>query len=378
MPHGALVFTTIYDTPILEAYYDNFARYGALESVDVFVIPDRKTPPGLLARIPELQRRGLRLTCPTLTEQEDFLHRLGLSPDFIPYDTDNRRNIGFLMALAAEVDFVISIDDDNYCLDTEDFFAAHAAVCQDYAGEVVSSDSGWFNICELLAFDRPGPVYPRGFPYYARHRADGVRRTPGRAAVHLNTGLWLQAPDVDGISWLVNPLWSRDFVGPSVVLDRGVWTPVNTQNTALRAAAVAAYYYIRMNYPLLGGLPIDRYGDILSGYFAQACMHHLGGALRVGTPVAAHRRHSHNHLNDALREMACLALMEDLLPWLTREARLEGNTYPDAYECLSHLLQEAVERFSGKLWNDVSRAFFHQTAYCMQTWTRVCRSLLGT
>lgn len=377
MPHGALVVTTIYDTPILEAYQDNLARHQSLESIHVFLIPDRKTPHSMLARIPELRHRGLRVTCPSLSEQEDFLRRLGLPTGFIPYDSDNRRNVGFLMALDAGVDFVISIDDDNYCLETEDFVAAHAMVCQEHQGEMVSADSGWFNLCDLLEFDRPGPVYPRGFPYYARHRDNGVRRTSGAAPIHLNAGLWLTAPDVDGISWLVNPLWSRSFQGNSVVLDRGVWTPLNTQNTALRAEALPAYYYIRMNYPLLGGLPIDRYGDILSGYFIQACAHHLGGVMRVGTPLADHRRHSHNFLTDALREMACLALMEDLLPWLTREARLEGASYADAYECLSYSLQEAVEKFSSKLWNDVTRAFFHQTAYCMRTWLGACRSLLG-
>ena len=54
----------------------------------------------------------------------------------------------------------------------------------------------------------------------------------------------------------------------------------------------------------IGGIAIDRYGDIFSGYFVQACARHLGGAIRVGTPVAEHRRNAHSYLQDATREWA--------------------------------------------------------------------------
>ena len=132
---------------------------------------------------------------------------------------------------------------------------------------------------------------------------------------------------MDALSWLVKPRLSTAFLGPSVVLSGNTCRPVNTQNTALRSEAVAAYYYLRVNYPLLGGMLIDRYGDIFCGYFSQVCMHHLGGSLRVGIPICEHRRQSHNYLNDAIHELGCIAIMEDLLPWLTKEAKLEGNSY---------------------------------------------------
>jgi hypothetical protein len=377
MLKAAIVTTTIYDNDIIEGYFKNFQKYGRLDTAEVFVIPDRKTPARVYERCQELQSQGLRVTCPTLEEQETFLYRVGLHPDDIPYNSDNRRNIGFLMALESQVDFIISIDDDNFCLE-DDFFGAHAIVCQkEVEAEVIDTSSGWYNICELLNFDHSGPVYPRGFPYFARHRQENVDIITARTAVHVNAGLWLQSPDIDGISWLVNPVSSQSHTGRSIVLGPNTWTPVNTQNTALQAEAVAAYYYIRMGYPLMGGLPIDRYGDIFAGYFLQACMHHLGGALRVGTPVVEHRRHGHDYLNDALREIACIALTEELLPWLTQEARLQGSTYREAYTSLSYLLEDAVETFHGRLWNDSTRGYFHQTAHFMRKWVRACQSLLG-
>ena len=124
----------------------------------------------------------------------------------------------------------------------------------------------------------------------------------------------------------------------------------------------------------ISGMPIDRYGDIFSGYFAQACAHHLGGYVRVGTPIAAHKRNSHNYIRDATNEWSCILVSEDLIPWL-REAHLCGGTYTEAYESLSHAIQEAVETFKGNVWTDVTRAYFHQVAYYMRLWLKACREI---
>ena len=67
------------------------------------------------------------------------------------------------------------------------------------------------------------------------------------------------------------------------------WTPVNTQNTALHRDAIPAYYYVRMGFPVKG-MVIDRFGDIWSDYFLQRCAQQAGEVVRVGPPVADHRR----------------------------------------------------------------------------------------
>jgi hypothetical protein len=40
------------------------------------------------------------------------------------------------------------------------------------------------------------------------------------------------------------------------------------------------------------GIPIDRDGDIFSGYFVQTCARHLGYSIRVGTPLSNHKKYS--------------------------------------------------------------------------------------
>jgi hypothetical protein len=376
MPKCALVLTSIYDTNILDAYFKNFTKFDHINSVKIFYIPDRKTPENVYYKCKEVSKKGLSVSCPNIAEQEEFLLRIGFNPILVPYDSDNRRNVGYLMALESAVDFVISIDDDNFCMQEEDFFEEHAIVCNNsFQTEIVNSSTGWYNICQLLEFDQPGTTYPRGFPYFARHLPETIHRQISPVPIHINAGLWLKDPDVDGITWLVNPMLSKSFKGRSVVLARDTWTPVNSQNTAMRSEAIAAYYFIRMRYPLLGGLLIDRYGDIFSGYFSQACMRHLGGAVRIGSPLANHLRNSHNYMSDAVGELACIVVLEDLLAWLTTEARLSGKSYVETYTSLSFVLEDVVETFRGKFWNDATRAYFHQIAYCMRMWAETCQRL---
>ena len=367
----ALVVTTIFDPVVLEDYFRNFQAYEHIDEVIVYVIPDRKSPSALYERCADLRRRGLRIEYPTLDEQEAYLRRFGQLSRLIPYDSDNRRNVGYLMALESGADFIVSIDDDNYCLDGSDYFAEHSVVChEERVANVLSASGGWFNICELLDIQPAVTVYPRGFPYFARHKLAEVQETQGPVRIRVNAGLWLLEPDLDAISWLALPVNARKFLGRSPVLDQDTWSPINTQNTALHRDVIVSYYFVRMGYPLRG-IPIDRYGDIFSGYFSQVCVRHMGHAIRIGTPVVEHRRNSHDYMRDVTNELACIWVLEDLTSWL-HEVRLSGDTNVDAYVSLSHAIEDAVERFSGTIWTDVVRGYFHQVAYCMRKWAHVC------
>jgi hypothetical protein len=375
MPRATLVLTTIFDPVILDAFRRNFERYGHLEEIDVIVVPDRKTPTAAFETCSRMSRQGLSVVCPSLEEQENFLKRAGLPSEFIPYNTDNRRNVGFLMAWERSPDFLISIDDDNFCSDDEDYFHAHASVLFGGGPYLIGSDSSRFlNICTLLQMNVPS-VYARGYPYFARHTASTLGTSTGAADVMINAGLWLRDPDVDGMTWLGLRPRSEAFKNQSVVLDADTWSPVNSQNTALRREILPAYYFIRMGYPLYGAT-VDRYGDIFSGYFALACAKHLGGSVRFGSPVADHRRNNHDYLKDAAAELPAIVLLEDILAWLI-DVRLSGSTVLETYLSLSHLLEDAVEKFQGRAWNDASRGFVHQMAHLMRAWISACRALSG-
>jgi hypothetical protein len=374
-PTCAVVVTTIGRGEFLKDYYAAAVEEHALDRVEFIVIPDRKSPPELYAACAEYSSRGMRVRCPDLRAQDEYLARLDLT-DFIPYDSDNRRNVGYLMALESGADFAISIDDDNYAIAGARFFAEHAVVASrnPVTTPSVESSTGWFNICRLLQVDPPN-VYPRGFPYRRRHEHAEISERNETGHVRLNAGLWLGEPDLDAMTWLVSPARAANTIGRSVLLGPRAWSPINTQNTALHRDVLVSYYFARMGYPLGPGLgTIDRYGDILSGYFAQACVRHMGDRIRVGTPAVDHRRNSHNYLRDATAEMGCVWLVEDLTEWLTA-LELTGATYHETYLSLAASLDDAAERFKGFIWTDATRGYVHQLAYCMRRFAGACRRI---
>lgn len=374
-----IVVTTIYEPTWLDGYLDNLATHDRRDDVRLSIIIDRKTPPSVAAAAAKARVSGFDVWCPDLDEQEAYLASLGAPPDFVPWNTDNRRNLGFLKALERGTDVLISIDDDNYCLADSDFVGAHHVVGRtvgDLREDLWAADAPWYNICELLQTSAPMTIHPRGFPYAARRTIGAV---PGKSAtqnhssiVAINAGLWTDDPDVDAMTRLTLAPRVTGAAASGVLLGPRTWSPINTQNTALIRDAAHAYYYIRMGYPLQG-LKIDRFGDILSGYFVQACAKHLGHALRIGDPVAEHRRSSHNLFKDLYFELAGIVLVEELLPWL-QELPLQGSTYADAYASLADALESSADRFRGFVWDEGGRDFLRETAGCMRTWLRIIRS----
>ncbi len=377
-----IVVTTIFDPAWLPGYLSNIRAHGREDVVTIRIVADRKTPASVFEAARAAAADGFRIDCPSLDEQTDYLRRLGLPENFIPWNTDNRRNIGYLRAWESGADVLISIDDDNYCRDDSDFIGAHDVVGSP-AGEAGASDvaggADWLNICAFL--DGPDEtIYARGFPYDARGTADATLSpldgSIAEQVVAVNAGLWLDDPDVDAITRLaLRPRCDAARAG-AVVLAPQTWTPVNTQNTALHRAAIPSYYYVRMGFPLRG-MRIDRFGDIWSGYFLQACARALGEVVRVGDPVADHHRQTHNLFLDLHQELAGIVLTEDLVPWL-RELRITGSDYAEAYEALAESIAAEADRFTGFIWDDGGREFLRETADHMRTWLRAIRTVSDT
>jgi len=370
----SIVCTTIFEPRFIDGYLANIEKHGRRDDVDLIVIIDRKTPATVAQKCAEAKGRGFRVECPTLEEQEAFLGKFPSMRERIPYNSDNRRNVGFLMALERGAELLISIDDDNFCLDDSDFVGEHSIAGE--TREVAESESsdGWFNIGTLLTTSAKAEIYPRGFPYFARQKERTLDTTSRTARVAMNAGLWLTDPDVDAIS--------RIAIAPRVTaadpqpyfLGARTWSPINTQNTGIARDAIAAYYYVRMGFNV-GGLSIDRYGDILSGYLCQACVKARGEAIRIGSPVADHRRTPHNLFKDLYHELAGVVLLDDLLPWLT-EAKLSGGTYAELYANLAGELEARSDLWKGFIWDQGGGAFLRDTAQHMRAWLDAVR-LIG-
>jgi hypothetical protein len=345
---ASIVVTSINDcTELLNGYLSNFAKYG--REASIYLIPDRKTPP---QKIP----KGIKFI--SFIEQERFLSKNKFPADWredIPWNSDNRRNVGYLMALADGSEVVISIDDDNYCPEDEDFIGEHTLSLRGTRGKCIRTTSGWFNNCFLMTSHRA--IFPRGYPYSARN-LEAVNQweycdIAGEVQVRLNGGMWSGDPDMDAMTWLSMPtkLSSRS---DSAILAPDTWCPINSQNTAVHRDLMPAYYFIRMV------SPNDRFGDIFQGYFALKVAKHFGWTARFGSPVVTHRRNSHVYLKDVQKEIEPIILLEELLPKLL-EAKLSGSTVHEAYLCLA----DFVESQSSKFYSD--------TARLMRLWANSCR-----
>jgi hypothetical protein len=376
-----IVVTTIFEPKWLTGYLENIGAYGHADAVTIRIICDRKTPAAVYEAASLAVEKGFSVDCPDLDEQVSYLRRLGVPDDFVPWNTDNRRNIGYLRAWESGADVLISIDDDNYCRQESDFIAAHSVVggpCSASGDVKLASGEDWFNICSLLHGGYQDEIYARGYPYSARRsgRSAELSELSGPVAdalIAANAGLWLDDPDVDAISRLATRPLVDTADDTNVILDPGTWSPVNTQNTALRRPAIPCYYYVRMGFPLRG-MKIDRFGDIWSGYFLQACARSAGEAVRVGAPIADHHRQTHNLFLDLHQELAGIVLTEDLLPWL-RELRLRSGSYIDVYAELADAIAEQADRFKGFIWDDGGREFLRETAGHMRTWLRAIETL---
>ncbi|HEX7190200.1 MAG TPA: hypothetical protein VF381_01405, partial [Thermoanaerobaculia bacterium] len=328
----------------------------------------------VMEKCAEARRRGFRVECPSLEEQEAFLAKFPSMRERIPYDTDNRRNVGFLMALDRGAELLVSIDDDNFCLGDSDFVGEHAIAGETASFAPTESSDGWFNIGGKLATDTPVEIFPRGFPYAARRVSRTLDvQTPQSARVAMNVGLWITDPDVDALSRIAIAPRVASADASSVFLGRRTWSPINTQNTAVARDLIAAYYYVRMGFSL-GGLSIDRYGDIMSGYFAQACVKGRGEAIRIGSPVADHIRTPHNLFKDLYHELAGIVILDDLLPWLM-ELPLTGSDYAELYLALADALDERAPSFRGFIWDQGGGAFLRDTADHMRAWIEAVRTV---
>ena len=118
------------------------------------------------------------------------------------------------------------------------------------------------------------------------------------------------------------------------------------------------------------GLRIDRFGDILPGYFVQKCAKHLGETVRFGGPVAMHRRSPHNLFKDLYFELAGMVIVEELLPWMI-ELKLSGTDYRESYAALADAMDAEAPKFKGFIWDEGGREFLVDTARCMRQWLGV-------
>jgi len=365
-----IVLTTIRVPELLLDYADNFAKYGHY-NVGFIVVGDIPTPhEETKFLMQKVKDKGFEAQYFDIKSQRKWLHQYPKLAKIIPYRSDNRRNIGFLMAAEKGAQTIIAIDDDNYATG-EDFYKYHSIVGKKATLPTVTSTSGWFNPCTMLETDHGGLIYPRGYPFSKRRKEQYTfTQTTGRIA--LNMGLWTADPDADAVTHLANPtqIVRMKSENDSIMLAPGTYAPINTQNTAFHRRTLPCYYYILMN-ASLKGLKIDRYGDIWSGFFIKKAIDKMDERAVVGRPIANHKRNSHNYLKDLKCELWGMLLTEELVKWL-EQLQLESDNYFDIYLEMSTGLNKLKDNFQ----EYAIRKYLEKISHAMNIWVDTCRIIM--
>lgn len=378
MKYG-IVVTTIFDGAFLEEYYRHFQAHGVLDQLAFYVVGDLSTPELCRQRTESYRSQGLPWHYFGKAEQEDFLKPFPELASEIPWKSDNRRNIGFLKAYADGCDIVVAIDDDNYPKPAWPFHTGHASVGQKATLPLATGYNGWFNLCSMMNVELPvlgggQTVYARGFPYKRRDiRCREISAQTSSGTVGINVGLWSGDPDVDAATRLVTRCEAREDFSTDCLLAENVLMPINTQNTALLRAAVPAYYYVKMGHPV-GGMKLDRFGDIFSGFFVQKCAQAVGHRIRIGAPVVEHRRSPHNLYKDLWNELAGMVVIDDMLS-LLEEPLTPTSDYGTAVLELAERLERWAADQKGFLWDDHLKAYFRNVSANLRLWVSACRQL---
>jgi hypothetical protein len=324
----SIVTTTIRKPVLLTDYCRNAAKFGHRD-VDFIVVGDKKTPAGVESFCQSLKKQfGYQVTYMSIADQEAYLKPWPGLARYVPYNCIQRRNVGLWRAYMAGAEVIITIDDDNFVRDDEDFIAQHSVVGQSMELDTVHSSNGWYNVCAGLVEKRGQMFYHRGFPLKPRWAEPEISVSREAKTVVVNAGLWLDAPDIDAAAWLATPVETVGIAAGSasgIALAHGTWSPFNSQNTALAREVVPAYFLS----PAIG-----RYDDIWASYIVGRIADHMGQTIRFGPPYVTQKRNQHDYLADFDKERFGMEATDMFVEWL-RVLDLTGQNYG---ECLSEIV----------------------------------------
>ncbi|MFC1416695.1 hypothetical protein [Streptacidiphilus cavernicola] len=366
----AIVTTTIRVPYLLRDYLAQFDRLGH-PPVSVYVVGDRKSPATTREWIASLPWGEHRATYLDVEDQERWNARIPALRTLLPWNSIQRRNLGYLVAALEGAERIISIDDDNHVTDA-DFLAGHALVGATATLPAVSTPSRWANPSDVLVSDGPRIIH-RGYPTTRRETVEPWTLTPRTGRVVVNAGLWVGEPDVDAISRIAAPAQSLGIKPDAALpfaLDRGTYGPFNSQNTAFHRDLLPAAYLVVMG-PEYRGVRIDRYDDIWMSYFTKALTDHLGDLVAYGGPLVRQDRNDHDLLVDLWGELPGMVLTERLVE-AVRDTPLTGGDY---LSCYRELIEGLRSRLTGDRAAAPERDLFTAVLDGMDAWADICQEV---
>jgi hypothetical protein len=364
----AVVSTSIRIPEMLRDYCRsaNFYRH---QDIKVFMVGDKKTPSEAREFCNQLSSTyNVTVEFLGVEEQEQALKNFPKLREVVPYNSACRKILGMLLAYLEGFENLITVDDDNF-IANHDFFGCHDIVGSEVELPLVESTSGWFNACAYLIEEHNIPFYYRGIPWSQRKaEKDHVTWHKAKARVVVNSGFWLDDPDIDATSrlfWPIRVTGMQPEVEPNFGLFPGTWCPFNNQNTAMSREILPAYFTPHN---------ARRFSDIFPAYVVCRIAQHLNHVIAYGHPFVHQIRNPHNYWQDVDDEKVGAQATEPLVE-LLRSAQLDGNNYHDCLgEIIAHLNANiaVLEKCP-----DDQREMLIDFIRCLEVWHEVFNSIQG-
>jgi hypothetical protein len=378
-PAISFVTTTINEPTFLEGYLENAQAHGHTgNELEFVVIGDLKTPGAVREYCASLASEyETPVRYESVDDQSAWLGGQGLDAlqEYLPHNSIQRRNVGYLQAAHRGADVIVSLDDDNLARD-HDIVGAFGQVGEACEVLEVESPNGWYNCASMLEYEaeHSRDVYHRGFPYSRRNETIDYDFEPTTRRIMIRAGLWLDVPDIDVITHLERAPRARalrdEFTGELVALGEGTYCPVNTQNTAFHSDLMPLIHTIPMG-DRVEGMELSRFDDIWLGFFAKKILDEIGGTVAYGRPLSTHDRNTH-HLKRELEHEAIGIRLNEVVVDTLETIDIDGETPAECYRSL-------IDEFRTAIQSEVEYSFvayFEKMLDGMEIWADACDSVL--
>jgi len=243
-----------------------------------------------------------------------------------PYNSYQRKNIGYLYAISKGAEIIAETDDDNYPL-------------SDWAKNIEFTPKKTKLVLEPKIFNvytefTKEKIWPRGFPLelILENKEKKITQIQN-PLVGIWQGLVNNEPDVDAIYRLTLNKTINFSKNEPIVLSKGVFCPFNSQNTIWKKEFFPYMY-----------LPISvtfRMTDILRGYVAQRCLWEHESFLGFTGPTMIQERNPHNLIEDFKSEIPCYTFSLKIIEILSN-LKLSNDHYNNLKIIYSEFLKNGI------------------------------------
>lgn len=244
-----------------------------------------------------------------------------------PYNSYQRKNIGYLYAISNNAKIIAETDDDNYPL-----YNWGNVKFEEKQADVVLFPK----ICNIYSEYTNKKIWPRGFPLDHILKNERKKITNKK---HVRVGIWQGLvngdPDVDAIYRLTLGHKMKFSNNTSYVLAKNVYCPFNSQNT----------FWEKSFFPYLY-LPVTvsfRVTDILRGYVAQRCLWEHNAHLGFTGPTMFQDRNKHDFIEDFKSEIPCYVLANKIIDILDNMS-LSDNPSDNLIKIYTKLIDNGITK----------------------------------